>query len=731
MKKLLYILPLCFYMLTTSVCVGCNDENITSASKLPPATSEKEEGDVYKKIMARISEDFTVNPDIVNSLKLYDDTKGCFTDVNYASTSYIGGWEPITHVDRLYDFVFAYTNTANAYYQNEDIYDKIVQGLEYWYACDPYCDNWWLNEIGEPQKLGVLLVQMRFGKKRIPAELEAKTLKRIKDVCRDPAGETGANQTDIALHWIYRSCLEENITDLNYALTNIFEPLKYTSGDEGIQHDNCFRQHGAQLYIGSYGDDLIKGITQAAVYVKGTQFELTSEKLEILSKFMRKTYYQTIRGQYMLFDALGRGVARQGAIKKDATALYAKRMLEIDPVHADEFEAIIARLNGIQPAEYGLKASHTHYYRGDYTLHVRPQYTFDVRTSSTRTMRCEYGNGENLKTYFMSDGCTNIVVKGDEYYNIFPCWNWARIPGITCPKLTSVPLPANAWGVKGTSTFTGGVSDEMNGVSTYMYTDNYEGINTSAKKSWFFFDNEVVCLGAGITSSSSFPVNTTVNQCLNPAGGTIQMSLQKTLSTISSKGEKEYASPDWVLHNGIGYVFPKGGNVFVSSELVKGKWNDINQNSSPAEVQQDVFTVGINHGNTPNKSTYAYIVVPTINSASAMTDYCNNQDIEILSNTETVQVVRNKKFDIIQMVFFEKGSFQNADITVSVDKGCVLMFKNISNQNAHFYIADPAQSQSRIQVKVTIPKLFKGEKTISCDFTGTGVYAGASRIFAL
>ena len=43
--------------------------------------------------------------------------------------------------------------------------------------------------------------------------------------------------------------------------------------------------------------------------------------------------------------------------------------------------------------------------------------------------------------------------------------------------------------------------------------DTNPEVNTGAKKSWYFFDNEVVCLGAGIQSTSTYPVHTTVNQC--------------------------------------------------------------------------------------------------------------------------------------------------------------------------------------------------------------------------
>ena len=102
-----------------------------------------------------------------------------------------------------------------------------------------------------------------YRQKQIPSELETKTLQRIRKDGGHPAKWTGANQTDIALHWIYRSCLEKNETDLKTALDNAYSPIEYTV-KEGFQHDNSYFQHGVQLYIGGYGDEILKGITQVA-----------------------------------------------------------------------------------------------------------------------------------------------------------------------------------------------------------------------------------------------------------------------------------------------------------------------------------------------------------------------------------------------------------------------------------------------------------------------------------
>src|SRR5699024_386860 len=140
-----------------------------------------------------------------------------------------------------------------------------------WHERNPWCHNWWYNQIAEPQKLGVLLIQMRTGARQLPEELEKKILDRIRKDGGDPAKWTGANRTDIALHWIYRSCLSRNDKDLVYALENVYNPIVYTTG-EGFQHDNSYFQHGQQLYIGGYGDEILKGVTQVAMYTRGTRF---------------------------------------------------------------------------------------------------------------------------------------------------------------------------------------------------------------------------------------------------------------------------------------------------------------------------------------------------------------------------------------------------------------------------------------------------------------------------
>lgn len=685
--------------------------------------------DDFDTFMKRIRKDSRRNPNVEKWLKLYDAEKGSFSDIDY-SRNYITNWPPQNHLERLEDWAAAYVNEKNKHFEDEALADNIIKALQFWQDTNPNCKNWWFNQIAEPQALGIILIQMRAGKKQVPQELEAAILKRMLTDGGDPAKWTGANRTDICLHWIYRSCLERNEKDMQKAMQLVFDPIRYTT-KEGFQHDGSYFQHGTQLYIGGYGDEILKGVTQVAMYAIGTRYALDNDKVQLLSHFMRETYYPSIRGKYMLYDVMGRSMSRVNMLNKSSKALFARRMIKLDPTHADEFKQIVERLTGKQPASYAVKPTHNHYFRADYTMHVRKGYTFDVRMVSNRTSRLEYGNKENLKTYFVSDGCNALVKNGDEYFNIFPAWNWTRIPGTTAPQMPEVPLAQHDWQQEGTSQFAGGVTDSIYGATAYAYDDTWAGINTKAKKAWFFFDNEIVCLGSGITSTNDNTVLTTLNQRL----------AQKTDAVLYAEGNKVVTAKDgdhikasninWVSHDGTGYVFPNGGNVMLDFDTQKGNWKDINRSMPNREETYQVLALSLDHGIKPADASYAYIVVPEAGDAKSLDAYCKKQHVNILSNTTDIQAVEQTDLGIWQAVFHKPTTLNARNITLTVDKPCIVMVRRHNNGNVTLHVADPAQKQEHINVEIKLKGSLKKAVKQMCDFTGTGIYAGQTKVYKL
>ena len=645
---------------------------------------------------------------------------GFFSDINYSDQS-ATNWQPQTHLDRLKTIVQAYTISSSKYYNDNSVYNSIVSMFSYWHNAHPVSTNWYMQEIASPQRIGIMLILMRFGPKQLPSDLETNLIKRIKDEGGDPELQTGANKLDVATHWIYRGCLSGDTDVLSYGIEQAYQPLFLTT-EEGFQYDYSYHQHGSQLYLGGYGRVVIAGISNLALYLVDTPYALSGNQLELFSKFTREVYIPVIRGQYLMYNTLGRSLTRKSALSESGFSTILTRMISLDPQYKDFYEKTIERVKGSKTADYNLSPVNTHFWRSDYTLHQRPGYTMDIRMASVFSARNENGNGENLKGYFLTDGATQIALRGDEYVDIFPVWDWAKIPGTTAPDMPTIPKPA-AWGVSGSSYFAGGVSNGKYGVSAYLLNDTKYSVNTKAKKSWFLFDNEIVCLGAGIASSATQQINTTINQSL--LKGDVTTISNTGTTAILSQQQQDFTNLAWLLHDNVAYYFPQGGNISVSKQSQSGTWYSINTTQTTETVTKDVFKAWFNHGNTPSKGTYSYIIVPNKSSASEIGQYTTS-DIEILENSDSLQVVRHKSLNILGLVFYKDATFSNNDTYVHADKACVIMLEGVNSQQVKMYISDPSRQNKSITVLTKLPSI-EGTKILTCALPSyPDPYAGST-----
>lgn len=651
---------------------------------------------------------------------------GSFPDVNYASTDRTS-WEPLEHLNRMIEMALAYTYSSSSMYGDGNLKSKLDLMLQYWQSKAPYSTNWYQNEIAEPQRMGLFLILMKYaGAQNVTQTLFDNAIIRLRDKGGNPGAQTGANRVDVAMHWMYRACLTSDRNLLQTAMDYIYSPIEYTTGSEGIQYDNSYTQHGRQLHIGSYGEVFLTGITTATTYAVGTQYALPAEKLAILSKLAKDSYLSVFRGGNIFFNVIGRASTRPDATVKQGTNNIAERMAAIDADNAAVYNDANLRFTGAQPASYNVAPSSTHFYNTDYTLHKRPAYSADLRMVSTRTVRNEYlsDNLEGKKQYFLSDGAMGLYVDGDEYKNIFPVWNWAKIPGVTCPEVTDIPQ-ASTYIKSGQSDFVGGVSDSTNTVSVYKYNDTEFNINTSANKSWFFFDNEIVCLGSNVTSAATQKVNTTLNQTL--LKGSVTVSVNGAPSTIANGSVAYDKTVDWVYHNGIGYYFPEKAKIDLSAQSQSGNWFDINGNYSSDALSKDVFSLSIDHGLQPTNDKYAYILVPGLQDAAQAQGY-NVDNIEILSNSDSVQAVHNKNTGVYGFVFLKPCGFKADELIVETDAPCAVIVKNIANGSAVVSVADPSSSANAIKLGISVPGL-TGRRAIT--YQSTSPHLGSSQKFAV
>ncbi|MBV7440176.1 hypothetical protein KRX57_01960 [Weeksellaceae bacterium TAE3-ERU29] len=670
---------------------------------------------IAKMIIAQTSDE-TLQKEVPELLKT-EQCNGMWNAVDYHDKSMVD-WKPIYHLYNVETLAIAFTKKGTKYYNDNSLYESINKGLNYWCEVQPTSNNWWHNDINAPKLLGRILVVMSVAPKPLDLSLKNKMI-ALMEKAPSPKEKTGANKLDIAIHNIYRASVTDDDKLMKFATEEAFQPLQFTE-EEGIQYDNSYQQHGAQLHIASYGQVFLSGEYMVASWLVGTNYALSKEKTDILNDYFFNTYVPAIRGRYADFNIVGRRISRPNALDKKSLneigfeeGFLPFAEVVVDKSQKKDFENFVARTLEEKPSDFGVKPQHIYFWKGDYTLHQRPGYSFNVRTNSTRTKRTERGNDENLFADVLADGATNIQVKGDEYFNIMPVWEWDKIPGVTSRdyvEYEAVPKEKE-WGIDGTTTFVGGVSDGLYGAT--VYTQNYDSI--TAKKGYFFFDNAVVCLGTDINSQADEPIVTTINQTLSK--GNIYALQNGKINEITTNGK---ISADAIWHNNVAYIFPQKTDLSLTNEIQKGSWGRINTaHTDLPDVEEKVFKLWINQGVKPVNASYEYMVYPNSTKENLAVNF-NNKDIQILRNDAKIQAVQNKKLNIVQIIFYESGSLKWDNQEIKVDKPCILQVRKLSRRNTEISVADPNQTEEEINVVYTSSRK---SKNLKFDLP-KGVYKG-------
>ena len=588
-------------------------------------------------------------------------------------------WEPLRHLTNIRQMAIAYTCPESSLYGNQVLFRAIDRALRTWNEYKPTSFNWWYNDISAPKVMADILALMAAGEQKPAPSVTGGLMEMMAK--SDPRKWTGANKQDIAMHHMIRGCILKNDSIVSTNVSEFFEPICITSG-EGIREDLSYQQHNTQLYIGGYGTVFVNNISQIAPLFRGTKFALSAEKLKLFSEFVRSTYLNIFRSRYMDFSVCGRSVSRKKTLDLGDCATLFKHMKALDPEHAEEYEAAAQRF-ATQNATFGRTDRNKMFYTSDYMRPNRKRYDLAARAGSKRTRRPARGTGGHLWGTYLSEGATCIRVMGNEYVDIFPVWEWDKIPGATLPA--GEVENHNEWGVAGVADFVGGASDGRYGAMAYSMND----YGVKAQKGWFMFDNEVVCLGAGIEApGTDKEMNTTVNQC--HLSGTVYLMGAEGAAKVEPGSTLNQPVNGWLWHNKIAYYFPQSTPIHLKTGNQTGRWSKINFNQSGEEVSMPVFNLSIPHGSKPQQATYAYMIVPGIASPAMLKAY-DIQSVEILSNTATLQAVYHKKLDVAEVIFYQPGTLAIGSTTLRADKPCIMVAKNISSGNPEIIQKEPGK----------------------------------------
>ena len=611
--------------------------------------------------------------------------------------------------DRLEKMALAYANPSSTYYQNADLATAVINGLN-WMVANVYngtnvYDNWyhWMITGAQNFANAALLVFPALNSSEI-------TSYYTKIDYYGPSGGpnglslwptsyrwsllTGANTAEAALVMILNGILnktDSKLTEANTNLAKVFAPV--TSGD-GFYADGGYIFHFNAVENGSYGLSLIEAVSLATNLLYGTQWAIPEDDASeaydnwipqgLMPFYYRGAMMHMIRGRsYTTSGSTGAKAGEEGIALMQQVALFAP---------TSQKNSLTAFANSPHPAvgQYMFPSI-------DRAVAHRSNFSLGLSLSSSRTcnfdpMRNTPSTQNNDKGWNTADGMTSLYVGANDTHftdNIWPTMDWFHMTGTTAEQNYQAQpgTPSENW-AGGAEVSGYGVA----GMSLHPVDSSTASSTLYGKKSYFMLEKEVVCLGSGIIAGSANEIHTTVeNRRMGSGASSVNLWVDGVATSRSLDWSTTLTSPKSCAIEGVGgYYFPDSPNN-IRAEFVpsSGKWTDIHPSDSDVATHTDNYLRLIfNHGASPSGATYAYTLLPAM-TPSEVAGYAYNPQTTILSNTDTVQAVKNPALGVVAANFWD-GAGGTADL-LEVNKSCSVISRETYN-SISVGIADPTQS---------------------------------------
>lgn len=598
------------------------------------------------------------------------------------------------HLSNMLALSIAYKKKGSPYKGNKQVRKAVHQALAFWLENDFICENWWWNQIGTPNTMVSMLLILD----RDLSQEESDRMLKIAE--RGNMNASGArpsgDRIKIAGLQAKAALFKRDAQEVAMLMKIIEGEIKFSTG-RGMQHDFSF--HHRTDWVNntlSYGSGYAGAFIEWASNVADTEFRFSEQTVRLLiDYYIDGICKQMVYGRISDPGILNRDIARPGE-EKVWSPSAPEKLRTLTNYRQAELDNIICLRKGDSSCEPVSFAKF--FWRTDHFVFQRPNFYTSVRMYSTRNANMEMPyNGEGLMNHFRGDGTNYLSIRGDEYKRLTPVYDWMKIPGATIVQLDKMPGESEIqkWGL---TDYVGAVTDGMCGAVGFDFKSPHTGL--AAKKAWFFFDKAYVCLGTNISSRMENPVLTTVNQCLLDGEVTVSDADGIHLQEQGTCTKKEVR---WVVHDKVGYYFLQKENVVLSNQRMEGSWKIANrQTTVPADiVRQDVFTLSIDHGQSPDNGGYAYMVIPSVDSRS-VENRVEEEGAVVLVNSPELQAVRHDGLNMAYAVFYKGGTLRiNDKIAVEIESPGMLMMKyNDSGEIQMLAVSDPTHFMKKLHLSV-------------------------------
>jgi len=582
---------------------------------------------------------------------------GTWPDIDYADRSQTG-WSPVDHPTRLLALSQAWAKPGSKYQGQDSVLRRVTTGLEVYLTRNPVSTNWWYNEIGEDLPWGQTLVLLRGA---VADTTLARWALRIDGTW---AKWTGANLSWEGSAHIYRSIVRGEPQGVDSVLRRMREQVVLVDSGDGLHRDFSFAQHSSKRtfpYNGGYGESFLDETLRWWALAQGTRFAFSPSETALLDSMVLEGSAWMLHAGKWDPTMLGRGLVRPSLLS--GSGALRRAAVNLRPGGgAAALDSLQAWLAGTGP---WYRPPNKVFWTCGYMAHHAPGWTVSVRAPRRDETATEFGNGENLKGWFLAYGSTWIRVRGDERDLIWPVFDWASIPGVTNDRVDTFPGQnlRNAY-IYGTTDFTGGVSDGRSAVFAY----DYQVSAVTGRKAWFQTPDALVALGAGLAFDVPRPVSTSLDQ--RWARGPVVLGSSTGRATLATDSVAS-SGLSWIHHDSTGYWLPSPESLVVGTKVRTGTWKSVDTVYTDTLSRGTVFFARIEHCRKASSAGYAYAVVPGV-SADSMERWAARRPVAVARNTPAVQAVQEGPWR--GMVFHAADTATFADgLKVAVDRPCVLI----------------------------------------------------------
>lgn len=619
-------------------------------------------------------------------------TDSVWPGIDYADVSNTG-FQHRTHLDNMLYLSRAYKHPDSKHRKSKKVKKTFDKALGFWIANDFICENWWWNQIGTPNALISILLIM-------DTDLSAKQVKDILPIVgranMDASGaRPSGDRIKIAGLLAKTAVFNRDIKLIDDIMPLIEGEIKFANGARGLQYDFSFHHREDRVNnTNSYGLSYASTFAEWAEHVAGTKYAFSAKSINLLVDFyLDGVCKQMVYGKVSDTGIMNRDISRPG--HSSPSPAIPLKLMKVTDYRRDELADIAAIRSGEDVAIHSFSKF---FWESEHFVFQRPDFYTSVRMYSTRNANMEVPyNGEGLTNHYRGDGSNYLSLTGEEYNGLPPVYDWMKIPGTTIMQSEEMP-PETEIQKRGLTDFVGGLSNGLYGAAVFDFKSPHNPL--SAKKAWFFFDKEYICLGARLNSSTSRPVVTTLNQCRLEGDFAVSDGGKQF---IAEQGSHLLKDAGWVYHGNTGYIFPVRQAVNISIEQATGNWHKINRqtDSSKETVRENVFKLWIDQGSRLDNAIYEYVVMPAA-TIEEVKKYGSSPRIVTISNTPGIQAVWHKDLNMGYIVFYKSGTIGlTENITLSADSQAMLLVCcDGMGKIKEITVSDPSRKQGRLHLRV-------------------------------